>query len=66
MVIEIEVPEDCVEIASIAIVQYLDPEGETRYSLQADGQELLTTYIGVLEWAKLKLAQDLLVEDEDE
>lgn len=64
MTIEVEVPDNCIQTATIGIVQYLDPEGETRYSLMADGEELLMTYIGMLEWAKLSLAQDILSENE--
>lgn len=53
-VILVDLPEGAVVEHSITIVSYLHPDGSS-YTVQTDGEGLLSTTLGLMEIAKARL-----------
>ncbi len=67
VVIEIEMPEDCIKVGTIGIAQWMDADGEMNFALNIEGDLTYLGLVGLMEMAKLRLVSEweLLQEDED-
>lgn len=66
VVIEIEIPENCIEAGSVAIVQYMDADGELHYVVDIDGDLPLSSFVGLMEMGKMRLMLEANDLEEDE
>jgi hypothetical protein len=51
------VPEGAVPIASVAVVEYLDTDGNTRFGIEHHGDVPLSTFVGLMELAKVDMVE---------
>jgi len=66
VVIEIEIPENCIKVGTVGVAQWMDEEGEMNFALEIDGDLTYLGLVGLLELAKLRLVSEWEALQEDE
>lgn len=54
---EKDIPQGGIPVAAILVISYLDAEGEQMYAVTSKGDTSLSSCLGLLELAKLKLVE---------
>lgn len=66
-VVHIDIPENCIEVGTIGVAQWMDEEGEMNFAVEIDGDLTYLGLVGLLELAKLRLVAEWeLLQEGDE